>query len=129
MTTEETIRSVVEAYSRGDVDAVNGYLHDNVRYCILTNPDTSPFKADCAGRGGFWSAVQKIQDELVIDRYELEDIIVSGDRAATHITVGATNRVSGKSAHAGMAIFWTVKDGRITDIHEIHDTGMVLALR
>ena len=129
MTTEEVIRKAVECYNRGDAETVSALLHDDIRYCIHADPETGPYQADCAGIGAFWKAIERIQADWQIDEYRLTDIIVSGERAAAQIGVKMTSRYTGVSRETELALFFTVKDGRIVELHEYHDTAAAARAR
>lgn len=123
MTTEEVIRKAIQSYNSGDGDAVSSLLDDDIRYCIHADPETGPYRADCRGKSAFWEAVGRIQADWNIDEYRLTDLIASGERAATQISVTITSRHTGATRTTGLALFWTVKDGHIVELHEYHDTA------
>ncbi|WP_420332599.1 nuclear transport factor 2 family protein [Roseibium sp.] len=129
MTTEEVVRNAIECYNRGDAETVSSLLHDDIRYCIHADAETGPYQADCAGIGAFWQAIERIQADWQIDEYRLTDIIVSGDRAAAQIGVKMTSRYTGVSRETELALFFTVKDDRIVELHEYHDTAAAARAR
>ncbi|WP_420414005.1 nuclear transport factor 2 family protein [Roseibium sp.] len=123
MTTEEIVRKAILSYNSGDADTISALLHDDVRYCIHANAETGPYCADCSGKNAFWETISRIQADWNIDEYRLTDIIVSGERAATQISLTITSRHTGVSRETELALFWTVKDGCIVELHEYHDTA------
>ena len=123
MTTEEVVRKAIEAYHNGDADAVSGFIHADIRYCIHADTETGPYHADCLGLEAFWQAVGKIQADWVIDSYQLADLIVNGDRAATQIDLAITSRHTGTPRKSELALFWTIKNGQVVELHEYHDTA------
>ena len=129
MTTEEIVRRAVEAYDNGDAEAVARYLHTDIRYCIHADAEIGPYCADCRGPEAFWQAVGKIQADWVIDSYRLKDLIVAGDRAATQIDLETTSRHTGVSRKTELALFWTIKDEQVIELHEYHDTAAAAQAR
>ncbi|WP_298985566.1 nuclear transport factor 2 family protein [uncultured Roseibium sp.] len=123
MTTEEVVRNAIQSYNRADVEAISALLHDDIHYRIHANAETAPYCADCGGKTAFWEAIGRIQSDWSIDDYRLTDIIVSGERAATQISLTITSRHTGVSRETELALFWTVKDGCIVELHEYHDTA------
>ncbi len=122
-TTEEVVRKAIQSYKSGDAETVSSLLHDEIRYCIHANAETGPYCADCCGTNAFWETIGRIQADWSIDDYRLTDIIVSGERAATQIGVTITSRHTGATRETELALFWTVKDGCVVELHEYHDTA------
>lgn len=127
MTTEETIRSAIDAYDRHDIDAVNALIHDDVTYMI--NAHDGPYRANCASRDEFWEAVHEILSDWDIASYKMSNLIVSGDQGAAEIDIEMKSRHTGHHMPARLALFLRVKDGQLTEIREYHDTLAVSTSR
>lgn len=125
MTTETIVRAAIDAYDNGDAETVSMMLHDDIRYCIHADEALGPYQTDCRGKVAFWEAVGKIQVDWEIVSYRLADLIVSGDRAASQIDLEIKSRHSGVSRETELALFWKIKDDRICELHEYHDTAAV----
>ena len=123
MSTEDTIRQAIDAYDRGDADTVAALLDEEICYTINSNPDLGPYHANCHRKSEFFEAVGAIQADWNIDSYKLADLIVSGNRGAAQIQVQITSRHSKRTLLTRLALFMTVDGGRITEIHEYHDTA------
>ncbi len=120
MTTEDIIRTVIEAYDRGDKDAVDALVDDHVTYRI--NSHDGPYRADCCSREEFWDAVGEILADWEVTSYKLADLIVSETKGAAQIDVEMTSRHTGRSVGTGLALFLEVRNGKLVYIHEYHDT-------
>lgn len=118
MSTEDVVLKAIECSNRGDADTVSALLHDDIKSCIHADAETGPYHTDCAGKGAFWKAIERIQADWKIEDYRLTDIIVSGDRAAAQIGVKMTSRRTGASRETDLALFFTVKDDRVVELHE-----------
>lgn len=127
MDTEATIRAAVEAYSTGDEAGLDALLSDDLRYTINAQPEIGPFCADCDCKAEFYEAVGRILKDWEIGHYRIIDLIVSGDRGAAQIAHTATCRATGRQMDARIALFLTVKGGKLTEIHEYHDTAALSA--
>jgi len=125
MSTEDTIRQAIDAYDRGDADTVAALLHADVCYTINSNADLGPYHADCHSKAEFFNAVSAIQADWSIDSYKLGDLIVSGNRGAAQIQIQMTSHHSGRTTQTRLALFMTVEGGKLTEIHEYHDTANV----
>ena len=129
MSTEQTVRELVEAYDAGNNDRVTERLHDDLRYCIHGNKELACFHADTSCKAEFFDVVAKIQADWRIDSYKLTNLVVEGERAAAQIAVTATSQHTGKSMDTDVALFLTLKDGLVKELHEYHDTMMAARAR
>ena len=129
MSTEDTIRQAIEAYDRGDAEAVATLLHEDICYTINSNPALGPYHADCHCKAEFFAAVGAIQADWDINSYKLDDLIVSGTRGAAQIRLQITSRHTARRLQTRLALFMTVEGGKLTEIHEYHDTANVSTAR
>ena len=124
MDTETTIRAVVKAYDAKDMDKVASFLADSICYKINSSGHTGPYTADCRSKEAFFVAVQAILDDWDICSYKLADLIVSGNRGAAQIAVEMVSLHDPKHSYAGrLALFLTVENGQVSELHEYHDTA------
>jgi ketosteroid isomerase-like protein len=129
MDTETVIRKAVAAYAASDIETVLGLCTDDIHYCIQSTPECGPYCADCRGKAAFVDALSKYVEDWTFGAFELEDLILSGNRAATRQRVDFINRRTGAQLQTLNALFWTVEDGKITEILEFQDTATIAAAR
>ena len=129
MTTEQIIRDAVFAYASQDIDRVLACLTDDIVYTIEASEPLGPYRANCADKEGFVQVIGQIVGDYVVEKFELADILVDGDRAATRIDVTLRNRITGTLVVGQNAIFWTVRDGLVSEVREFHDTAQLAAGR
>lgn len=129
MTTEETIRAAIGAYSAGDLDGALAFCADDVCFCTQTAPGHGGWELDCTGREAFRAGLTELLTEFEMQKYELVELITSGSRAASRQNVTMTHRATGRVVDSQIADFWTVENGRITDIREFADTALIVAAR
>lgn len=129
MDTEATIRAVVDAYHRQDLDAVSALISDRVCYRINSHPDCGPYHADCNSKDAFFDAVAKILEDWDVRSYQIGDLIVAGNRGAAQIDIEMASRHSDYVFRGRLALFLTVSKGLVTEIVEYHDTAAAGTLR
>lgn len=89
--TGEVVTSYLEALSRGDVDAAVALVADDFH-----NEHTSSLGNSLRGRDAYRERLPRFLAQFTQLRYELEDLIVDGERAAAPYT---------------MTFRWTADDG------------------
>ncbi len=123
MQTQDVIEQAVEAYAGGDAPALDALSAEDLRYRINGQPECGTFTCDVAGKAAFYGAVGEILARWEITGYRMVDLIVSGERAAAQVAHGATHKETGRQFDTRLALFFAVRDSRITEIVEYHDTA------
>ena len=123
MDTEGTIRAAVAAFSEGDDAEFDALLSDDLHYSINAQPGVGPFCAEVDCKPAFYEAMGRILAEWEIRDYRIIDLIVSGNRGAAQIAYTALRHSGEAQFEARLALFLTVEDGKLTEIHEYHDTA------
>ncbi|MEX0350188.1 MAG: nuclear transport factor 2 family protein [Paracoccaceae bacterium] len=129
MDTETVIRTVIAAYAASDIDTVLESCTDDIHYCVQSTPECGPYFADCRGKAAFVDALNKYVEDWNFGAFELIDIIVSGNRAATRQRVDFINRGTGAQLQTRNALFWMVEGDKIAEILEFQDTATIAAAR
>jgi uncharacterized protein len=125
MDTEATIRSAIEAYDAGDMERVDQFIADDVRYWINAQPDLGPYRADCHNKQEFFDVVKIIRDDWDILHFRIVDLIVAGDRGAVQIDIRVKSRHNTLAFDAHTALFLTVRNGQLCKISEYPDNKVV----
>lgn len=116
------IRSVYEAFGRGDIPAVLGTMDENI---VFQAAEGGPYGGTYHGHdavlnnifmrlGSEWEGFQAIPEELI----DAGDIIV-----ALGLYSG-TYKATGKSMHAPFAHVWRIKNGRVYEYRQYTDTAL-----
>ena len=123
MKTEDVIQAAVKAYDEGDGERVSTLIADAIHYQIHGAEGFGCYRCDTHDAPSFWDAVSKIQADWEIKSYRLVDLICEGERGAAQIAIEMTSRHTGKHVSSGLALFLTVRNGQIVELHEYHDTA------
>jgi hypothetical protein len=120
------IRSVYEAFGRGDVPAILGMLADDVDWY-----DPGPPEVTHAGRyrgrddvGRFFS---KVGESLDIEAFQQTEFIAKGDRVIVLGSIRAKVKRTGLVYDSEFAMSWTLRDGRVTKWQVYEDTAREFA--
>jgi ketosteroid isomerase-like protein len=123
---ERMIRSVYEAFGRGDIPTILGMLADDVDWY-----DPGPPEVTHAGRyrgrddvGRFFS---KVGESLDIEAFQQTEFIAKGDRVIVLGSIRAKVKQTGLVYDSEFAMSWTLRDGRITKWQVYEDTARELA--
>lgn len=125
MSTEDTVRNIVRAYNDRDLDAVLALCHDDVHYHQNTRAECAPYRRDCRGKEAMVEALGEIAEHWEFRHFEIADLVVSGDCAASQNRIGLIRKSTGEEVDTMSALFWTVRDGRVAEIVEYYDTGLL----
>ncbi|MGV6847533.1 MAG: nuclear transport factor 2 family protein [Marinibacterium sp.] len=130
METGEVIHTAVDAYQRKDLDAALACCADGVAFRLMSDSGMDhAYRFHCRGTGEFRAALQEINGDFDIQTYDLIELFVHGNRAASRTAITLFHRVSGQRIETELANFWTVEDGKITSIQEFSDTAALTASR
>ena len=82
--TERVVRSYLESFSGRDPDAIAAHVSDG-----FVNDHTAALGEGCVGRTAYRDRLPAFLADMHELRYDLEDLIIDGDRAAAAYTMHA----------------------------------------
>lgn len=122
----ENIRPIVEAFYRAsstrDIERVASIIADDVNWLVQGPVDVFPFLGQRHGKAAVLEGYSEIARKLEITGYEVEALLVDGDRAAALIRVSATVVMTGKVISIRTSQFSRFRGGRLVDMHAVIDT-------
>lgn len=127
MTPEEVVRAIVDAYASGDLDRVLANVTEDVRYRVEADPRYAVFAFDATNRDEFEAAMVFMGNRILIRRFDIEELFLSGPRAVSRQAIELEVRATGEIVALQNTLFWTVRGDRISDVLEFVDTGLVAA--
>jgi len=84
-TTERTVRSYLQAFATADADVIAGHVADE-----FVNEHTSGLGSGCVGKAAYRDRLPAFLADMVDLSYEVEDLVVDGERAAAFYTMTAS---------------------------------------
>lgn len=123
---ESTIRPIVEAFYRAsaerDIARVAAILADDVDWLVQGPVDVFPFLGQRHGKEAVLDGYREIACKLCVTGYELESLLVEGDRAAALIRITATVVHTGHVMSFRTSQFSRFRDGKLVEMHAVLDT-------
>jgi steroid delta-isomerase-like uncharacterized protein len=115
MSTADVARSYLESFASGDPDAIAAHVTDD-----FVNEHTSALGDGCEGRDEYRRRVPGFLASFAGLRYDIEDLIAEGDRAAAAYTMHATYEGQPVVVRGVMRI--TVRDGLVARRTDYYDS-------
>ncbi len=119
----QRIRSLYDAFARGDVPTVLGSLDPNIVWMEAENinyADRNPYRGPQAVAEGVF---QRIGQDWSGYRIEIEQIVDGGNTVATLGRYHATNKNTGQPLNAQFVHVWSLSDGKIVRFQQYADTA------
>ena len=128
METREVITEVYDRYSRGDLARTLELVDDNICYRWVAHGDHAQFSGTCDCRDTMMARLEELLGVWQPEKFEPTDLLVDGDRAASRVRIRYHARANGNVLESELAHFWTVRDGKVTELVEFYDTAHAEAL-
>ena len=125
--TRSAVQELYAAYKRGDGDRVAKLIDDDVDWIIYGPVDVFPFAGRRHGKSAALASLAGVARDYALDRYDLEAVVVDGDRAAVMSDVAFTQRATGRLLRFRIADFLRFRDGRVVEFREFCDSFDVVA--
>jgi ketosteroid isomerase-like protein len=107
-------RKGIEAYNRGDLDAIFELTTDDVRFVV---PDSMANPGTYVGREGFESMMREWEEAWDEFRIEIVELLEEGDAVVASIAQYGRGRGSGIETQMGAAHLMRFRDGRLSGWH------------
>jgi uncharacterized protein len=118
----QRVLNLLDAFYAGDIEGALSRCSDDVEFFANAPIDILPHMGHHHGKAelrAMWETVHRRYSGM---RYEVPTIIAEGDKVATNIRVFFRKRSNDRIVQFDLAVFYTLRDGRITQIREIIDT-------
>ncbi|MCA1591947.1 MAG: nuclear transport factor 2 family protein [Acidobacteria bacterium] len=121
---QQGVRTMFEAFGRGDVPAMLGVVSDEVDWAI-TGPSSVPYYGERKGHQGVIDFVTQLGSNVEFEKFEPGKFIASGDNVIVLDSERGRVRGTGKTFDTDWAIVFTVRDGKITNFRCYENTAAV----
>ena len=123
---ESAIRPVVEAFYQActtrNIERVATMLADDVDWLVQGPVDVFPFLGQRHGKDAVLEGYREIARRLDIIGYEVERLLVDGDRAAALIRITSVIIATGKVMSIRTSQFTRFRDGKLIEMQGVLDT-------
>jgi uncharacterized protein len=118
----QRVLHMLEAFYSGDIEGALSHCTDDVDFFSNAPVDILPHLGHHHGKAEVREMWQTVHSRYSSMRYEVPIIIAEDDKVAVNIRAFFSKRRSGRIVQFDIAVFFTVRDGRIAKIREIMDT-------
>jgi ketosteroid isomerase-like protein len=118
----QRVLNFLEAYYSGDIEGALSRCSDDVDFVANAPVDILPHLGHRHGKAEVREMWQTIHARYSSMRYEVPIIVAEGDKVAAHIRVFFRKRSNDRIVQFDIAVFYTLRDGRIAQIREIMDS-------
>jgi ketosteroid isomerase-like protein len=118
----QRVLNLLDAYYSGDIEGALARCSDDVDFVANAPVDILPHLGHRRGKaevGEMWKIIHARYSSM---RYEAPTIVAEGDKVAVHIRAFFRKRSNRRIVQFDIAVFFTLRDGRITQIREILDS-------
>ena len=118
----QRVLNLLEAYYSGDIEGALSRCSDDVDFVANAPVDILPHLGHRHGKAEVRQMWQTIHARYSSMRYEVPIIVAECDKVAAHIRVFFRKRSNDRIVQFDIAVFYTLRDGRIMQIREIMDS-------
>jgi ketosteroid isomerase-like protein len=118
----QRVLNFLETFYSGDVEGALDRCTDDVDFIANAPIDILPHMGRRQGKAEvrqMWKIIHTRYSDM---RYEVPITVTEGDRVAANIRVFFKKRTNDRIVQFDIAAFYTLRDGRISEIREIMDT-------
>jgi ketosteroid isomerase-like protein len=118
----QRVLNFLDAFYSGDIEGALDRCSDDIDFIANAPVDILPHMGHRHGKaevGQMWKTVHARYSSM---RYEVPIIVAEGDKVAVNIRVFFRKSSNGRIVQFDLAVFYTLRDGRIAQIREIMDS-------
>ena len=123
---ETTIRPIVEAFYRAsaerDIAGAIALIDDNVDWLVQGPVDVFAFFGQRRGKAAVLDGYREVARKLDVTGYEVEALLVEGDRAAAMIRLTSIVRATGKVMTVRTSQFSRFRAGKMVEMRAVLDS-------
>jgi len=118
----QRVLNLLDAYYAGDIEGALSRCSDDIDFVANAPVDILPHLGHRHGKAEVRKMWQTVHARYSSLRYELPSIVAEGDKVAVHLRAFFRKRRSDRIVQFDIAVFFTLRDGRVTQIREIMDS-------
>jgi len=118
----QRVLNLLDAYYAGDIEGALSRCSDDIDFVANAPVDILPHLGHRHGKAEVRKMWQTVHARYSSLRYELPSIVAEGDKVAVHLRAFFRKRRSERIVQFDIAVFFTLRDGRVTQIREIMDS-------
>src|SRR6185437_57888 len=113
---------LIDAFYAGDIERALTYCSDDVDFFSNAPVDILPHLGHHRGKDDIRQMWNTVHERYSSMRNEMPFIAAEDDRVAVHLRAFFVKRLNDRTVQFDIAVFLTLRDGKIVKIREIIDT-------
>src|ERR1700704_6585386 len=118
----QRVLNFLDEFYSGDIEGALARCSDDIDFIANAPIDILPHLGHRHGKAEVREWWQTSRDRYSQMRYEVPILVAEGDKVAANIRVFFRKRGNNRIVQFDIAVFYTLRDGRIAEIREIMDT-------
>ena len=123
----QTIKSVYEAFGRGDVEAILASVTDDVDWATDTSSDGAPWYGVRHGKDGAGAFFADFGKTMEVDDFTPLTFAANDEDVLSVVRFTARSRDTGKAASMQLHHWFRFRDGKIAYYRGTEDTAITVA--
>ena len=118
----QRVLDFLDVYYSGDVEGALERCTDDIEFLVNAPIDILPHLGPRHGKAAvreMWTTIHARYSDM---RYEVPIMVAEGNKVATHIRASSNKRSNARVVQFDVAVFYTLRDGKISQIRQIIDT-------
>ncbi|MFB9267032.1 nuclear transport factor 2 family protein [Bradyrhizobium erythrophlei] len=116
------VLNFLDIYYAGGIEGALDRCTDDVAFLANAPIDILPHMGQHRGKAALrqmWTTIHNRYSDM---RYEAQNLVAEGDKVAAQLRVFFRKRGNARMVQFDVAVFYTLRDGKIAEIREIIDT-------
>jgi ketosteroid isomerase-like protein len=118
----QRVLNLLDSFYSGDIEGALARCSDDVEFFANAPIDILPHMGHRHGKAELREMWQTVHSRYSHMRYEVPTIVAEADRVAVILRAFFRKRRNDRIVQFDLAVFYTLRDGRIVQIREIIDT-------
>lgn len=118
----QRVLNMFETFYAGDIEGALGRCTDDVEFFSNAPVDILPHLGAHRGKAELRAMWQTVYSRYTEMRHEVPVILAEGDKVAALLRLFFRKRANNRVVQFDLAVFFTLRDGRISQIREVMDT-------
>ena len=118
----QRVLNFLDTFYSGDIEATMARCTDDIELIAPAPIDVLPHMGRRHGKDEVRKVWQTVHARYSSLRHEVRDIVAEGDKVAVSIRAFFKKRSNGRTVQFDIAVFFTLRESRVSHIREIMDT-------
>ena len=118
----QRVLNFLDVYYAGGIEGALDRCSDDIAFLANAPIDILPHMGQHRGKAALrqmWTTIHTRYSDM---RYEAQNLVAEGDKVAAQLRVFLRKRDNARMVQFDVAVFYTLRDGKIAEIREIIDT-------